>query len=248
MNRHRTRLRTGLIALVAISLVICPLAAGGFGLAGANAQIAFTPNISPLELTQTAEVTPLGALRASAATVTPLPAPAQETSDALRAPSCVSATEDTIGYDFLGGSDPPLWRICFGGEVLIVGATDSETVNLLDEFTDAADRRATAERMIAQARGTLVLAAAGFEVGAGGVVGGALTAAASCATTPFVGVTVIGCVGGGITALAGLGAMGVSGVAGLMAGRDLVTYLASRRASAGEAEQYFRALQERSSH
>jgi hypothetical protein len=44
-----------LIPLRAISLFVCPLAAGGFGLEGASAQIAFTPNIATLGLTRTVE-------------------------------------------------------------------------------------------------------------------------------------------------------------------------------------------------
>jgi hypothetical protein len=246
MNYRRSRFRIGLIALIAISLLVCPLAAGGIGLAGANAW-GFTPSIWPLELTQTVEASTLGTLQAPAATVTPFPAPTQESSDVLRAPSCASATEDTIGYDFLGGSDPPLWRICFGGEVLIVGATDLETVTLLGAFRAAADRRAVAEHMLDQAYGMAAVAVAGTGVGIGGVVGGVFAAVASCATTPVAWFTVVGCVGGGITVLFGIGAIGVSGVVGSMAVGDVIAYRASRRASAHEAEQNFRALQGRSS-
>jgi hypothetical protein len=55
MADRKKRFRIGLVVLVAISLFVCPLAAGGFGLGGANAQIAFTPNVSTLVLTQTVE-------------------------------------------------------------------------------------------------------------------------------------------------------------------------------------------------
>jgi hypothetical protein len=52
---HKMRFPIALIVVVAVSVVVCPLAADGFGLGGASAQIAFTPHISALELTQTAE-------------------------------------------------------------------------------------------------------------------------------------------------------------------------------------------------
>jgi hypothetical protein len=53
MAEHKKRFRTGLVVLVAISLFVCPLAAGGFGIGGANAQLPFTPSIAPLEITRT---------------------------------------------------------------------------------------------------------------------------------------------------------------------------------------------------
>ncbi len=66
MRDRKKMFRIGLVVLLAISLFVCPLAAGGLGLRGANAQIAFTPNVSTQELTQTIEGPGLGA-------VTPVP-------------------------------------------------------------------------------------------------------------------------------------------------------------------------------
>jgi hypothetical protein len=65
----------GLVVLVAISLLVCPLAAGGFGLGGANAQIAFTPNVSTLVLTQTVEGPELGAVQTVSPAEPSLPSP-----------------------------------------------------------------------------------------------------------------------------------------------------------------------------
>jgi hypothetical protein len=246
MDSNRSRFRVGLIALIAISLVVCPLAAGGFGLAGASAQIAFTPNISPLELTQTAEATTLGALQAPAATVTPFPAPTQESSDALRAPSCVSATEDTIGYDFLGGSDPPLWRICYGGEVLIVGATDSATVALLGAFTDAADLRAQAVAQRDAAARQVGWAWVTLGGGALAFFAGGVAAVGTCSATPLtLGTTFLACVGSAGASLGGLvTTVGSAAVIG-MALDTYNTAQATIRHSTADAEQYFRPLQER---
>jgi hypothetical protein len=73
MADRKKRFRIGLVVLVAISLFVCPLAAGGFGLGGANAQIAFTPNISTLELTQTVEGPGLGTVQMAATAEPALP-------------------------------------------------------------------------------------------------------------------------------------------------------------------------------
>jgi hypothetical protein len=248
MNCHRSRFRIGLIALIAISLFVCPLSWGGWGLGVTEALGSFVPSIVPLEITRTLEGPELGTLQAPAATVTPFPAPAQESRDALRAPSCVSATEDTIGYDFLGGSDPPLWRICFGGEVLIIGATDSETSDLLSAFRAAADLRAQA---LAQRHSAETLVGWSLVTLGGGVVafvGGGVAAIGTCAATPLtLGTTFLACVGSAGAALGGLVATVGSAATIGMALETHDTEQATIDDPTADPEQYFRALQERTS-
>ncbi len=245
MNCTASRFRIGLIVLVAISLVACPLAAGGFGLAGANAQISFTPNIPSLELTQTAEVTTLGTIGAPL-TATPFPAPTQETTGAISAPSCAAADEETIGYDFLGGSDPPLWRICFGGEVLIVDATDPVTGDLLGAFRAAADLRAQGVAQFDDARSALRRDRWTLAGGVVGLIGGGIAAVGTCSATPLtLGTTFLVCVGSGAASLGGLVTTVVSALS-IGADREARdTAQATIDDSTADSEQYFRALRER---
>jgi hypothetical protein len=81
MADRKKRFRTGLAVLVTISLFVCPLAAGGFGLRAAHAQLPYTPPIIPtLGWTQTAGELGIGVVATVGTPVTvglptPLPTP-----------------------------------------------------------------------------------------------------------------------------------------------------------------------------
>jgi hypothetical protein len=59
MATHRRKLTAGLAAFLAFSLFVC-VATGGASARGPGRQIEFTPHVSPLEMTQTAQATQLG--------------------------------------------------------------------------------------------------------------------------------------------------------------------------------------------
>jgi len=241
-----------LAILLALALLWGPLASG-IGpervSAAPRPQVAFTftPRVTEIPRTSTPAPTAVGTLGPPAASVTAIPTPTEEPEDAISAPSCASPGEDTTGYDYLGGSDPPLWMICFGGEVLIVDASDSAASTLLSAFMIAARDRASAANDLETANTTLVLSAVGFGTGLIGFLGGALVSASSCAATPLTFYALGGtgwlCVGGVVVTTGGLGTLGVSGVAGFQAWSDHNDAEERLENSTAQAEQYFHILQ-----
>jgi hypothetical protein len=143
-----------------------------------------------------------------------------------------------------------MWMICFGGEVLIVDASDPAASTLLNAFMIAARDRASAARDLDTANDMLVLGIGGFVVGGVTFLGGAVVTASSCAATPLTFYALGGtgwlCVGGAITTAGGLGTVGVAGAAGLMAWNDRNDALDRIDDATDDAEDYFRALQENS--
>jgi hypothetical protein len=179
-RRARDLCRAGLGAILAFCLLIV-FALPGIGPGGASAApgrqgaFTFTPHVTQVGWTATPGATRLGTLGPGMSPVplapTPIPpsptALTHEPDGGLSAPSCTSANEATVGYDFIGGSDPPLWTICFGGTTLVVRATSPETGDLLSAFRAAADLRAQAVAQHDDAERALTWADVG---GAGGLV------------------------------------------------------------------------------
>jgi hypothetical protein len=180
MADRKKRFRIGLVVLLAISLFVCPLAAGGLGLRGANAQIPFTPNIATLELGQTVEGPRLGA-------VTPVPpvGPGQyfEEGDPNRPAVLGVQGDEQYGWAHVAGH-PELVLIWYtdtsGTHYLVLDGTSDAFLGSLDRatgtrledgFEDYITRRETLERE------RLAAAIEGFGSGAVGIAAAALIAA-----------------------------------------------------------------------
>jgi hypothetical protein len=135
MADRKKRFRIGLVVLVAISLFVCPLAAGGFGLGGANAQIAFTPNVSNLVLTQTVEGVSIGAFAWEAGMT--FDCPRGEPESCLLDPS-------TEVVSIVGDEEFGYGEIRDSGGLYAVWVTDERGTHYL--VVDGSDPQLTADR------------------------------------------------------------------------------------------------------
>ena len=144
----------------------------------------------------------------------PIPVP-YETPQASVTPEPFNETQgggEAVGYMLLLGSEPPMWKVWYGGEVLYTSPDDPAEAALLTHFMLAAHNssiesanRQAAEHSRNEAKGSVARGIA--EIAIGGIV-----AAGSCATVPLtfwvMGGT--GWVCAGSIALVGLGIWEVS--------------------------------------
>ncbi|MEW6569188.1 MAG: hypothetical protein AB1449_13685 [Chloroflexota bacterium] len=255
-TRNRTGCASGarlvLTLIVPLALGLAPLlAATGQGWAAlaaeANRQVAFTftPEVTPIPPTGTPMATALATLGPQPSPL-PLAPTAGPTGGTPEPPQAISGGDEDVGYDFLEGSDPPLWRIWYQGEEIIVNASDPAASSLLAAFMLEAQERANAVGELADAEETLDLALAGAGFGLVALVGGGIAAVASCSATPltfyFVGGTGWLCVGGGVSAVGGLGALGVSAATYFQALRDRGEAIETIEESTRDAQQLFDTL------
>ncbi|MEW6569494.1 MAG: hypothetical protein AB1449_15290 [Chloroflexota bacterium] len=256
-TRNRTGCASGarlvLTLIVPLALGLAPLlAAAGQRRAAlaaeANRQVAFTftPEVTPIPPTGTPMATALATLGPQPSPL-PLAPTAGPTGGTPEPPQAISGGDEDVGYDFLEGSDPPLWRIWYQGREIIVNPDDPATAALLDEFRSAALRRAAAEDDEADARQAISSAKAGTGWGAVAFIGGGITALVSCAGVPFTfwaaGGTGWACAGGIAAAIGGGGAVAVSIGDQLQAETDLEEARLELEAATALAEQTFQALE-----
>lgn len=183
------------------------------------------PQISPVPLAPT-QIPP------SPTAPTPVPA--------------ISGGDENIGYDFIEGSQPPLWRIWCNGQDIVISPEDPATAALLDEFRSAALRRVAALGDVEDAQQAASSAGAGAFWGGLAFVGGVATSIFSCAGVPFTfwaaGGTGWACAGGIAATIGGGGAAVVSlGDLG-QAGDDLAEAEEELAATGNLADQAFQAL------
>lgn len=93
--------------------------------------------------------------------------------------------DERIGYMLLPGSEPPMWKVWYGGEVLHISPEDPAEAALLTHFMLTAHNQSIeqanmqlAEHSRNEAKGSVARGIA--EIAIGGIV-----AAGSCATTPL---------------------------------------------------------------
>lgn len=144
-------------------------------------QFTFVPQVTPLDLTVTPQLTAPVTVQLQATPQPALPSAAETPAP----PISVSGGDSVVGYDFIEGADVPTWRIWFEGESIIVTPTDSAAVALLNAFQLEASERATAKANMDSANTTLLVSAATFAVGFVGALGGVAVAIPSCATVPL---------------------------------------------------------------
>ncbi len=249
LHRHRI-LKTASALTLGLALLLGPLALG-IGPARVSAaprgQVAFTftPRVTEIPRTSTPAPTGLATLATTAPSATAVAPTPEATPSAPSAPSCLASGDTAIGYDFIEGS-PPMWRICYEGQALMVSASDPTTTDLLNAFRAAAERRARAIEDAEQAREVLTWATAG---GAGGLisfVAGGFVAAASCAATPLTFYALGGtgwiCVGSAGASIGGFITLVASGAAAIVANGQVDSSEEAAESAAIEAGQYFGAL------
>ena len=171
--------------------------------------LTFTPHVTPLDLTVTPQPTvpvPVGPL----ASPIPIPGGPQPSNGTPEPTPKISGGDSTVGYEFIDTPESPRWRIWIEDQVYIVSPDDPATIALLDAFRNEADKRATAASAMDQAKLDSKNSDKASLWGAVGLVGGGIAALASCLATPLTLVAGIGCVGGIVAAICGLGAIGTS--------------------------------------
>ncbi|MEW6569185.1 MAG: hypothetical protein AB1449_13670 [Chloroflexota bacterium] len=250
---HARGARLALTLIVPLALGLAPLlAANGQRRAAlaaeANRQVAFTftPEVTPIPPTGTPMATALATLGPQPSPV-PLAPTAGPPAGTPEPPLAISGGDEEVGYDFLEGSDPPLWRIWYQGREIIVNPDDPATPALLDEFRSAALRRAAAEDDEADARQAISSAKAGTGWGAVAFIGGGITALVSCAGVPFTfwaaGGTGWTCAGGVAAAVGGGGGVIVSAGEWFRAGREMREAREELDTASLLAEQAFETLE-----
>ncbi len=206
--------RQHLLLFASFALLLSPLGwASAQGAVGSGegpalqGTIAFTPHLTPLVMTVTLAPTVPAAftMQASPVPMAPTAVIVVGTPVPVRG---LSGGDQTVGYDFIEGSEPPLWRIWFEGRELVVDPSDPATAALWTAFLDQAGLRAqaqadydNADQAIATNRWTAV-------AGAVGTFAGGAVAVTSCAAAPLTwflaGGTGWTCVFGGVAAGAAL--------------------------------------------
>ena len=211
--------------------------------------IAFTPNLTPLVMTVTLAPTVPAAftMQASPVPMAPTAVTAVGTPVPVRG---LSGGDQTVGYDFIEGSEPPLWRIWFEGRELVIDPNDPSTSALLAAFLDQATLRAQAEADYQSAEQAIGTSKATSGFGAVGFVAGGIVALISCAGVPFTfwaaGGTGWTCALGIAGSVAGLGSAAVSGVEWAQASNDKQDASERRDHSDAEALGLFEALEQTS--
>lgn len=184
------------------------------------------PQISPVPLAPT-QIPP------SPTAPTPVPA--------------ISGGDENIGYDFIEGSQRPLWRIWCNGQELVISPQDPADSALLAAFMAQADRAARAAEDINASSQDLHEATATGLFGFVATVGGTITAVLSCAAVPLTfwaaGGTGWTCAGGVVAAVGGGGAILVSAGQGFRAAGDRDQAQRDRDQALEEVEDLFIALQ-----
>jgi len=216
---------------------LIPLAPSG----GAAQAFTFTPHVTPLALTVTLQPTipvPVGA-QASPIPVPGGPQPSEGTPEPAQR---INGGDSTIGYEFIDTPGSPRWRIWIEDQVFIVDPTDPATGSLLDAFRNEADERVAAASAMDQARLDRKNSDKASLWGAVGLVGGGIAALASCLATPLTLVAGIGCVGGIVAAIGGLGVIGVSQTERSQAVTTLSQETVKYSGATAEAGRLFNAL------
>ena len=154
----------------------------------------------------------------------------------------ISGGDSAVGYEFIDTPGSSRWRIWIEDQVYIVDPTDPTTSSLLDAFRSEADKRAGAASAMDQARVEIDNAEATSFWGAVGFVGGGIAALASCLATPLTLVAGIGCVGGIVAAIGGLGTIGASQTERSQAVTTLNQEMAKYNGATAEAGRLFNAL------
>ena len=222
--------RQHLLLFVSFVLVLSPFGwASAYGAtAGAESParqstIAFTPNLTPLVMTVTLAPTVPAAFTMQASPV-PMPPTAVGAVGTPVPVRGLSGGDQTVGYDFIEGSEPPLWRIWFEGRELVVDPSDPSTSALLAAFLDQASLRAQAEADYDTAEEAISISQVSTVAGLVGAVAGGIVAGISCTTAPLTfwlaGGTGWPCALGLVGAGAGLVTTGVSVVQWALADND----------------------------
>jgi hypothetical protein len=217
--------RQPLLLFISFVLVLSPFgwasayeAAAGAESPARQSTIAFTPNLTPLVMTVTLAPTVPAAFTMQASPV-PMPPTAVGAVGTPVPVRGLSGGDQTVGYDFIEGSEPPLWRIWFEGRELVVDPSDPSTSALLAAFLDQASLRAQAEADYESAEKAVDSASQTAGLGFVGFVAGGVIAGISCAGVPFTfwamggtgwtcALGVVGAVAGGGTVLLSLGDRG----------------------------------------
>jgi hypothetical protein len=213
------KFRIALIVVVAVSVVVCPLSFGGWGVGVTEAQVSFVPSIEPLEITRTVEGPRLG-------TVTPVPTlgPGQyfEEGDEDRLPEVArpELPDKPFGYSAI-----------LGHPGLALGWSTDDAGNkhyyVLEESSDFYERIQTivyANREAARAleASDPLLRGIWAEIkAAGGALGGLFCGIAALATIEFppLAAGLIGC------SVAAFAAMGLSVDQAIAANAEMSAYL-----------------------
>lgn len=246
--------RQHLLLLASFVLVLSPLgwasaygAAAGAESPARQSTIAFTPNLTPLVMTVTLAPTVPVPIQMQASPV-PMP-PTAVTAVGTPVPvRGLSGGDQTVGYDFIDGSEPPLWRIWFEGRELVVDPSDPEMAALWAAFLDQASLRAQAESDYQSAEQAIRTSRATTGFGALAFLAGGVLAVGSCTTAPLTFLVLGGtgwtCALGIVGAVAGLGAAAISGVQWAQASNDKQDASERRDHAAAEAQSLFDALEQ----
>jgi hypothetical protein len=201
----------------------------------AQSTVVFTPKITPVNATGTLQATVPSTILSP--TAQPEPRSARiETSEGII----------TVGYDFVGGSDPPRWLIWFGEEGFFVSPDDVSTVALLDAFRDEVENIIEAKTAFENADENINDGYVSMFFEGLGVLGGGVTSVLSCGGVPLTfwlaGGTGWACAGG-ITATVGSGgAFKMTWDANKQARKDKIDAEKELNRATGEAEELFEAL------
>jgi hypothetical protein len=202
MADRKKRLRIGLVVLVAISLLVCPLAAGGFGLGGANAQIAFTPNVSTLVLTRTVEGPGLELGATVEPRVTPVETHIPVTDGAWMVEGLTSAEAIARcgGRTLTSGDTTRGMCLAPGGETYYVWIDPNEVMEVVRDSGDLNQSGFQVAAAVAVNDRVAVERGQWTRVGAfGGAVGAVLAFPPACLAT------LVGCFGGALAIMGGVG-------------------------------------------
>jgi len=237
MAKYKAKIRIGLMVFLVVCVILCPLAWGGYSVHyGAHAQekrddpIEFTPHVTEIVLTVTPESTALDDLRPQ-----PSPVPlAPTTPEVVGTPEPTMPTDggdETVGYAQIRGSEPPMWRIWFGGEELYISPDDPAASVLLTQFMIAAEERSTKIGEAEDAEHSRNREIISVVRGIGELVLGSIVSAVSCSTVP---VTFWVAGGTGWACAAGIGSIGV-GISEINTGRREIRYQGTKYTESVEA-------------
>jgi len=204
MADRKRRWRIGLIVLVTISLFVCPLAAGGFGLGSVHAQIAFTPNVATLLWTQTVEGPrlELGATVEPGVTPVETHIPVTDGAWIVEGLTSAEAIARCGGRTLTSGDTTRGMCLAPGGETYYVWIDPNEVMEVVRDTDDPNQgpfqtaAAAVVNDREAIERGEWTRVGAGF-----GTAGGVFGFITTCPTT------IVGCYAGMLAIMAGVGAV-----------------------------------------
>jgi hypothetical protein len=199
MGKHKMKFRIALIVVVAVSVVVCPLSWGGWGLGVTEAQVSFVPSIVPLEITQTLRIEEVVATLLVSSQYVDLERGAFFSPTYQRVP-CGDIDDDVC------------YEICYAGTCYVYGDDDGRVTRFVQEVDDR-------EEYIQQLESARRAADAGLWDTIGTCVeflGGGLGVGAVLVAIDVTGILKAAAVIGAIAAVAGGGAI----CGGSIAGRD----------------------------